>query len=76
MDKIGFWNSRGLNGVDKQKEMQIILYNSKISMFGFLETRIKRVKAKRAALNLCRGWSFTTDLGAHNGGRIWILWKP
>lgn len=76
MDKIGFWNSRGLNGVDKQKEMQIILYNSKISMFGFLETRIKRVKAKRAALNLCRGWSFTTDLGADNGGRIWILWKP
>ncbi|KAK4721936.1 hypothetical protein R3W88_012169 [Solanum pinnatisectum] len=44
-------------------------------LFGFLETKIKRAQATRAALNLCAGWSFSTNLAEHPGGRIWLLWK-
>lgn len=50
--------------------------NQKVSLFGLLKTKIKRVKAQQAALNLCRGWSFTINLVKHPAGRIWIVWKP
>ncbi|KAK6782581.1 hypothetical protein RDI58_020377 [Solanum bulbocastanum] len=43
---------------------------------GLLETKIKRNKAHQASLNLCRDWSFTTNISAHPGGRIWMVWKP
>ncbi|KAG5577523.1 hypothetical protein H5410_057657 [Solanum commersonii] len=78
MDRMGFWNSRGINRIDKQREMQLFLHNSSVSvsLFGFLETKIKRAQATRAALNLCAGWSFTTNLAEHLGCRIWLLWKP
>ncbi|XP_074283509.1 uncharacterized protein LOC141608057 [Silene latifolia] len=28
------------------------------------------------ASNLCEGWSVSTNSSWHNGGRIWIFWKP
>ncbi|XP_019266749.1 PREDICTED: uncharacterized protein LOC109244159 [Nicotiana attenuata] len=76
MDKIGFWNVRGLNRLDKQREIHLFMHNSGASLFGLLETKIKRSKAHRASLNLCEGWSFTKKLAHHPKGRIWLLWKP
>ncbi|XP_019258688.1 PREDICTED: uncharacterized protein LOC109236903 [Nicotiana attenuata] len=52
------------------------MYNSGASLFGLLETKIKRSKAHRPSLNLCEGWSFTTNLAQHPKGKIWLLWKP
>ncbi|KAL9238971.1 hypothetical protein vseg_013334 [Gypsophila vaccaria] len=26
--------------------------------------------------NVCGGWSFCTNISAHIGGRIWMLWNP
>lgn len=75
MDKIE--NVRGLNKPQKQREVQMLfMHNSQVEMVGLLETRIKRTKAQKASLNLCRGWSFVTNLDKHPGGRIWLLWKP
>lgn len=76
MDRIGFWNTRGLNRVDKQKEMQVFIHNSNVNPFGLLETKIKRQKVQNVSLNLCSGWSFTTNLTAHPAGRLWLVWKP
>ncbi|XP_059306454.1 uncharacterized protein LOC132057880 [Lycium ferocissimum] len=76
MDSIGLWNTRGLNRPEKQKEMNLFLHNSKTGLFGLLETKVKRAKAHDATLNLCNGWSFSTNLVQHPGGRIWLLWKP
>lgn len=73
---IGFWNARGLNKPDKQKEMNLFVHNLKVGLFGFLETRIKRAKALNASFYLCQGWSFVTNLDKYPGGRIWLLWKP
>lgn len=76
MDRIGCWNSRGLNRVDKQHEMQFFLHNKKISLFGLLERKAKRAKATKAALTLSKDWSLVTNYGCHPGGRIWVIWKP
>ncbi|WMV45527.1 hypothetical protein MTR67_038912 [Solanum verrucosum] len=52
MDSIGFWNTRGLNRAEKQKEMNLFLHNSKTALFGLLETKVKRAKAQGVAFNL------------------------
>ncbi|XP_019260386.1 PREDICTED: uncharacterized protein LOC109238392 [Nicotiana attenuata] len=76
MDNIGCWNVRGLNRTAKQKEVNLFLHNVKAGLFEILETKIKRTKAQQASLNLCTGWSFSTNLHKHPRGRIWLLWKP
>lgn len=55
MDKIGFWNVRGLNKSDKQRDIHLFMDNSGVGLFGILETKIKRTKAHRASLNICNG---------------------
>lgn len=54
----------------------MFLQRQQVGMFGLLETKIKRAKANKAALNLCTGWSYTTNHAKHNAGRIWLLWRP
>lgn len=76
IDRIGFWNARGLNKPHKQKEMNLLMNNQKVGLFSLLETKIKRGKAQQASLNLCNGWSFNTNPAQHPGRKIWIVWKP
>ncbi|XP_070018166.1 uncharacterized protein [Nicotiana sylvestris] len=76
MDSIGFWNARGLNKLDKQKELNLFIHYLRVGVFGFLETKIKRAKAYKASFYLCQGWSFIINLDKHLGGRIWMVWKP
>lgn len=76
MDKLGFWNVRGLNRLEKQRDIHLFMHNSGVGLFALKEKKIKRTKAQRASLNLCDGWPFTTNLAQHPKGRIWILWKP
>ncbi|XP_019236840.1 PREDICTED: uncharacterized protein LOC109217066 [Nicotiana attenuata] len=66
----------GLNNPDRQKDINLFMHNSQVRLFGLLETKVKRAKAQKAALNLCNGWSYSTNLSQYNGGRIWLLWKP
>lgn len=51
------------------------MHNSRADLFGLLETKIKKGKAHHVSLNLCNGWSFTTNIASHHVGRIWFLWK-
>ncbi|XP_075106714.1 uncharacterized protein LOC142179615 [Nicotiana tabacum] len=75
MDKIGFWNIRGLNNSEKQKKVNLFMHNSQAGLFGLLETKVKRDKAERAALNLCNGpWAVMGDFNCilHRDKRIGI----
>lgn len=76
MDKLEFWNVRGLNRQDKQREVNMYLHNAKVGLFGLLETKIKRQTIYMASANLCNRWSFSHNLAHHPGGRIWVLSKP
>ncbi|KAL9227737.1 hypothetical protein vseg_003389 [Gypsophila vaccaria] len=75
MDKIGFWNARGMNRCRKRKEIDFFLKNNNIGLFGLLETKIRNKALHRAAINF-NSWSISTNNGYHNGGRIWIVWQP
>ncbi|XP_074298503.1 uncharacterized protein LOC141629388 [Silene latifolia] len=75
MDKIGFWNVRGMNRVGKQKAINFFLQNKDIRLFGLLETKIKS-RALKKVVNNFNNWCISTNNGHHNGGRIWILWQP
>ncbi|WMV51587.1 hypothetical protein MTR67_044972 [Solanum verrucosum] len=49
MDKLGFWNVRGLNRADRQREVHLFMHTHKVSLFELLETKFKRAKAIKAA---------------------------
>ncbi|KAL9239084.1 hypothetical protein vseg_013436 [Gypsophila vaccaria] len=75
MDNLGFWNVRGMNRVQKQKDINFFLHNKEVGLFGLLETKIKS-SALTKTYSSFNSWSISTNSGYHNGGRIWILWKP
>lgn len=50
MDRIGFWNTRGLNNLDKQKEMYMFMNNSQVGMFGPWKQRSRELKLKKLLL--------------------------
>ena len=75
MNNILAWNVRGLNKAKKQEEVARFISNHNISLFGLLETKVKRNNLGRLYQNICPGWCFTHNLDWHKGGRIIIAWK-
>ncbi|KAH0720531.1 hypothetical protein KY285_005340 [Solanum tuberosum] len=49
MDKLDFWNVRGLNRADRQREVHLFMHTHIVGLFGLLETKFKREKAIKAA---------------------------
>ncbi|XP_074288263.1 uncharacterized protein LOC141613430 [Silene latifolia] len=76
MDNIGFWNIRGLNSLNKQKEIKWFLHSNKIGLFGLIETRVKSSNWIRVRNNICSSWAISTNNGVHKGGRVWLIWNP
>ncbi|KAL9235860.1 hypothetical protein vseg_010593 [Gypsophila vaccaria] len=74
MDRIGFWNIKGMNKVIKETEINYILHNNEVGFFALLETKIKN-KALLRATSSFSNWCISTNNGYHNVGRIWILWN-
>ncbi|KAL9236985.1 hypothetical protein vseg_011583 [Gypsophila vaccaria] len=75
MDKIGFWNIRGMNRSRKRKEINFFLNSNGVGLFGLLETKIKST-AFLKAIESFDSWCISTNNGFHSGRRIWVLWKP
>ncbi|KAL9241974.1 hypothetical protein vseg_016024 [Gypsophila vaccaria] len=51
------------------------MHNNEVGLFGLLETKVKNNAFLRISNNFTN-WCVSTNNGYHNGGRIWILWKP
>lgn len=49
------------------------MHKNGAGLFDLLETKIKRAKAYRASLNLCDGWSFTTNFAQHLEGENIVI---
>ncbi|XP_074315563.1 uncharacterized protein LOC141651765 [Silene latifolia] len=75
MGSLGVWNVRGLNSLDKQKDILWCLHNANVDLFGLLETRVKPGSLNKVVDSLCHGWNYCTNHQYHAGGRIWLLWK-
>ena len=76
MDRIMVWNVRGLNQLEKQKDVKKMIEKYHIGLVGLLETRVKASKLGAVYLSMFRGWCFTTNLRWNKGGRIIVAWDP
>ena len=76
MIKIGFWNVRGMKSHTKQFEINRMLSQNNVVLFGLLETRIKSRNMQNNIFTLEGKWSVVTNYNQHCGGRIWLVWDP
>lgn len=70
------WNTRGLNGPNKKKEVKLFCNEQQVGLVGILENKIKSNKLPQVAEKMFGGWEYVTNLEAHYNGRVWITWKP
>lgn len=68
------WNVRGLNHPSKQKEVQRIVREKKITLICIIETRVKCNKADVLMESLFPNWGFCSNYEQHHLGRIWVCW--
>ena len=61
--------------VKRPKELSRFLVAHNISLFSFLETKVKMGYLGRLYQNLCPGWCFSHNLPYHHGVRIIFGWK-
>ena len=61
--------------VKREKELSIFLDAQIVSLFSFLETKVKRANMGCLYQNLCPNWCFSHNLAHHHGGRIIFGWK-
>ncbi|XP_074266965.1 uncharacterized protein LOC141590259 [Silene latifolia] len=45
-------------------------------LFGLLETKVKPKSLNHVHMNICDGWSITTNTTYQPGGKVWVLWNP
>lgn len=76
MDRVTFWNVRGLNASNKQQELQHYCRINKVGFLGLIESKLKK-----RGMEICHAkhfnlWCLTHNLDHHARGRIWVLWQP
>ncbi|XP_074266082.1 uncharacterized protein LOC141588544 [Silene latifolia] len=74
MVKIGFWNVRGCNSPNKQRDIKWHLQKNNIGLVGLMETRVRNNAINKVHNGLGDQWSLITNNAVSENGRIWILW--
>lgn len=74
MDRIAFWNVRGLHAPNKQRELAFLCNKNKIGLLGMIESKMKT--KEMCSYKFFRDWRMENNLHSHPGGRIWVLWRP
>lgn len=73
MVKILSWDTRGLNVLNKQKEVKLICNEVEIGLIGFLKTRIKANNVGLIDGNMFCGWKYFLNHQSNYNGRILII---
>lgn len=73
--KLTFWNVRGLNDPTKHQPFSQWLYSQWTVFCALLETHIKEQNLSSLIQKLCSGWSYTSNHGSDDDGRIIIIWN-
>lgn len=76
MDRVGFWNVRGLNSLNKHGDVRNLLNHHDCGHFGLLETSVKLCNVAKVYHRVCLCWSIVANYSHHKGGRIWMIWLP
>ena len=73
--KIGVWNIRGMNTVDKQREVKNLISSEKLKICAILETRLKSKKLHKTCDKVFQGWEWTLNMQCCTKGcRITLGW--
>lgn len=74
MDRVGFWNIRGLNDPYKQYEVRKFIYQHCFSLFVVVETKVRENNWRKIAENCGYGLSCLHNYDSVSSGKIWCFW--
>jgi len=74
MDRMGFWNVRGLNDPVKQHEIKNFLFQHRFSLFILIETSVKPSNWQQVFKFSCLGMECINNYQSAVNGRIWCIW--
>ncbi|PWA48482.1 hypothetical protein CTI12_AA490900 [Artemisia annua] len=73
--KIGTWNIRSMNKLNKQKEVRKLIIEERIQVCAILETHIKPHKLPKACDRAFGDWNWLSNVShSQNGCRILVTW--
>ncbi|KAK9713611.1 hypothetical protein RND81_06G039400 [Saponaria officinalis] len=75
MDNFLFWNVRGLNSPNKQKDLRWHLHKNNIGLCGVVETKVRISFFNKVVGCFAPDWEIINNLQHHDGGRIWLMWR-
>lgn len=61
MDKLGFWNVRGLNSPLKHGDIKWCFNHYNIALFRLPERRVKPLNFQKVFPKICNGWYVVTN---------------
>jgi len=70
------WNARGLNKIERRKDVLEHIQKYKPSMVALVETKIKMSKFDRIKSCTRKQWQSCHNFHLSARGRIWISWDP
>lgn len=73
MDKVGFWNMRGINDPLKQLGIKDFLSQNRFSVFALLETKVKQENYASVLAACGNVMSYISKYSYARNGRIWVL---
>ncbi|KAL9249473.1 hypothetical protein AKJ16_DCAP14614 [Drosera capensis] len=68
------WNVRGLNRLEKHREIRSVLTQNKLCFVGCLETRVKPSKFQKIVSSCFRNWGWLNNYYYANNSRNWCIW--
>jgi len=66
MNNLVTWNIKGLNGLNKQRDLRTFGWKNKIGLAGLMETAVKSYNFGKVA-NSFNGWQHSVNYNAHEG---------
>ncbi|KAK9750135.1 hypothetical protein RND81_02G175700 [Saponaria officinalis] len=74
-DNFLFWNVRGLNSPNKEKDLRWHLHKNNVDLCGVVETKVRISSFNKVVVCFALDWEIINNFQHHDGGRIWLMWR-
>lgn len=72
---VATWNVRGMNGVEKQRDIVHFMNTNGLGLVGLLEAELKKERLVSCHNKFFQRWYSIDNCDQHPRGKIWVLWK-
>ncbi|KAF9598855.1 hypothetical protein IFM89_031975 [Coptis chinensis] len=73
---IACWNTRGLNDINKAKEVHKAISENNLCIVALLETKVRQDNFSFFSQIACPSWEYLNNYDSHFSGRICLAWDP